>query len=111
MKNPDSIQPTYEKPQKITKTRLYKTLEELNLQYEIDGDGGNFDIIIHKPQEHIEAKEALVRKSVLNDSHQTEFDKENIMPLIRKINMSLNFCCDIKESTADKYVISVSKKF
>ncbi|MBU4257174.1 hypothetical protein KJ586_04240 [Patescibacteria group bacterium] len=94
----------------MTKARLHRVLEELNLKYTIDGEGGNFKIIIDLPEEHITEKNELMRGAVLNDDYATKFDKESIRPLIRKINGSTNFDCGIK-TVNNQYIISVFKKF
>lgn len=98
-------------PQKMTKTRLSRLLEELNLQCSFQGEGGDFDIVIDLPQEHIEEKNILENASLLNKAILTKFDEDKFLPLVRAIKRSTNLDCQVISSDdKSKYIISVFKK-
>lgn len=104
-------QPIEDKPQKMTKARLHGLLEELNLDYSIEGEGNNFNIIIQLPEKHIQEKQKLEQGSVLNEAIESSFDKENFYPLFQAIKRSTNFDCEmINTDDKSKYIISVFKK-
>jgi len=94
-------------PQKMTKARLAKAMEELGLKYKIDGEGSDFQIIIDQPKEQKGESQEFV---YLSEARLTEFESEKIMPLIRKINESSNFKC-ILEKEDGRHIIVVSKKY
>jgi hypothetical protein len=98
-------------PQKMTKVRLNRLLDEMGLSYSLQGEGSDFNIIINLPPEHVTEKEKIVQASVLNDSHHTVFDEQSIWPIFRAIKHSTNLDCKMLDPTdKDKYIISVFKK-
>lgn len=94
---------------KLTKTRLFRYLEEKGIEYTMEGEGNNFSIFIDIPPEHFEDVERQKKK--LGVIEPTEFDKEVILPLVREIDYSTNLRCDIKHTPdRKKYKISIFKK-
>lgn len=94
---------------KVTKARLQRLLESLNVNYSINGEGGDFEILIEKPEGYAEEKTEALAGKVLNDSYHIPFDRENLQPLIRAINRSDNLRCELRNEE-NQWVVEVSRK-
>jgi hypothetical protein len=85
---------------KMTKARLHKVLEALNLNYSIIGEGSDFEIIINPPEGYVEEKDKLYAGKVLNEGYHTTFDTDGLTPLIRAIGRSSNLGCNVQNEGA-----------
>ncbi|NQU84581.1 MAG: hypothetical protein HQ541_02355 [Mariniphaga sp.] len=104
--------PEREAPRKETKTRFFDFLNEhlggKGLEYEIEGEGAEFNIIIDVPDEHFEDQRRQM--AGFGSIDPTPFDNEVLLPIVRKINYSTNIKCEFTVTPDKKCRISVSKK-
>lgn len=94
---------------KMTKARLQRVLEALNINYSIVGEGSEFEIIINMPEGYAEEKAAMLAGKVLNESYPVAFDSDSLYPLVRAINRSSNLKCDI-QNEGIQWRVQVSRK-
>jgi|GEM_PF-3311229 hypothetical protein len=109
MENIKNFTPAIEAPQKMTKARLHKALEESGMRCTVEESGEATKITVELPEEHIQEYHKLIKGAVLNDAHHTKFDREHFNPLVGKIKRSTNLDCSI-EKTDKQYVILITKR-
>lgn len=95
---PQNTKPEIMHPE-LKKSDIENSLDALGLNYQIEGDDTEFEITISTPDEHRKEKEALLRRSVLNSPHSTEFDKTKLTPIVKSIQNSTNLDCRMETNT------------
>ena len=96
------------KNEKVTRSKLIRQLEELNVDYCAEEAENGFTFFINLPEKHI--VEQQKQMSELGSLRATEFESRYILPIIKRIKSSRNLECELDKTDNQILKIIVFKK-